>query len=182
MAYSIEFTVGAKSIATYFLDKYAFFTRGTIKEYLNFGMTLIKESAPVGLTVLDYEIKPEYIFRLTCYNLEDTIIVVISDVTFSLTSLRCMINELLSLKIDDVTEKTLNTFIASHQDPKTFDNIARIKDQLSDVHTIMLKNIDDVLKRGEKIEDLVDKSKQLSINAKTFEKQAKKMNSCCVVQ
>jgi synaptobrevin family protein YKT6 len=43
------------------------------------------------------------------------------------------------------------------------------------------KTIDNVLERGEKLDDLVSKSQDLSSQSKVFYKQAKKTNSCCVV-
>ena len=38
-----------------------------------------------------------------------------------------------------------------------------------------------VLQRGEKLEDLVERSGELSAQSKLFYKQAKRANSCCVV-
>jgi synaptobrevin homolog YKT6 len=38
-----------------------------------------------------------------------------------------------------------------------------------------------VLERGERLEDLVDRSGELSAQSKLFYKQAKKTNSCCAV-
>ena len=46
----------------------------------------------------------------------------------------------------------------------------------------MLHNtIESVLKRGEKLEDLVERSGELSSQSKLFYKQAKKANGCCAV-
>ncbi len=38
-----------------------------------------------------------------------------------------------------------------------------------------------VLNRGEKLEDLVERSGELSAQSKLFYKQAKKANGCCAV-
>ena len=43
------------------------------------------------------------------------------------------------------------------------------------------KTIDSVLERGVKLDNLVDKSNDLSAQSKMFYKQAKKTNSCCVI-
>lgn len=40
---------------------------------------------------------------------------------------------------------------------------------------------DQVLQRGEKLDDLVAKSSDLSAQSKAFYKTAKKQNSCCIV-
>lgn len=42
-----------------------------------------------------------------------------------------------------------------------------------------MKNIDQMLDNNEKLEDLVSKSNDLSIQSKTFAKKSKEMNSCC---
>ena len=52
---------------------------------------------------------------------------------------------------------------------------------LPQTKVILHKNMEDLLDRGEKLDDLVSKSEGLSSSAKMFYKQAKKTNSCCVV-
>lgn len=44
-----------------------------------------------------------------------------------------------------------------------------------------VQTLDQVLERGQKLDDLVDKSADLSAQSKMFYKQAKKTNSCCVI-
>jgi synaptobrevin family protein YKT6 len=43
------------------------------------------------------------------------------------------------------------------------------------------KTIDSVLERGVKLDNLVERSNDLSAQSKMFYKQAKKTNSCCVI-
>jgi synaptobrevin homolog YKT6 len=43
------------------------------------------------------------------------------------------------------------------------------------------KTIDAVLERGVKLDDLVERSDDLSKQSKLFYKQARKTNSCCVI-
>lgn len=45
----------------------------------------------------------------------------------------------------------------------------------------MIKTMESMLDRGEKLDELVAKSEGLSSQSKMFYKQAKKQNSCCVV-
>jgi synaptobrevin family protein YKT6 len=42
-------------------------------------------------------------------------------------------------------------------------------------------NLAQVLQRGEKLDDLVAKSSDLSAQSKMFYKSAKKQNSCCIL-
>ena len=47
------------------------------------------------------------------------------------------------------------------------------------LQVILHETIDGVLRRGEKLDALVDKSNDLSLASQMFYKQAKKTNSCC---
>lgn len=44
---------------------------------------------------------------------------------------------------------------------------------------VLHQTIDSVLRRGEKLDNLVDKSNDLSLASQMFYKQARKTNSCC---
>jgi synaptobrevin family protein YKT6 len=46
---------------------------------------------------------------------------------------------------------------------------------------LTLDSVEQVLQRGEKLDDLVAKSSDLSAQSKMFYKSAKKQNSCCIV-
>ena len=46
---------------------------------------------------------------------------------------------------------------------------------------VLHKTIDSVLARGEKLDNLVDKSTDLSLASQMFYKQAKKQNQCCAI-
>lgn len=56
-----------------------------------------------------------------------------------------------------------------------------IHHNLMEVKTIMINNIDLVLKRGEKLDDLVMKTQHLSDSSKKFYMKAKKLNKCCFI-
>ncbi|QSS67016.1 SNARE Ykt6 [Histoplasma capsulatum] len=61
------------------------------------------------------------------------------------------------------------------------DRITGIQDQLDDVKRVMHKTIDEALRKGEKLDSLIAKSDNLSMQSRAFAAQAKKQNSCCVV-
>ena len=52
---------------------------------------------------------------------------------------------------------------------------------LDETRDVLHNTIDSVLQRGEKLEDLVERSGELSAQSKLFYKQAKKANGCCAV-
>lgn len=75
----------------------------------------------------------------------------------------------------------LKDYIVKYQDPQQADSIMKIQKELDETKIVLHKTIESVLERGEKIDDLVQKSDGLSAQSKMFYTQAKKQNSCCVV-
>jgi synaptobrevin family protein YKT6 len=59
------------------------------------------------------------------------------------------------------------------------DKITQVNIALDEVKEIMTRNIEEVLKRGDKIDDLIKKSAELSDDAKKFKDNAAKLNSIC---
>ncbi len=71
--------------------------------------------------------------------------------------------------------------IVLYQDPHEADKILRIQRELDETKIVLHKTIDSVLARGEKLDNLVDKSTDLSLASQMFYKQAKKQNQCCTM-
>lgn len=72
-------------------------------------------------------------------------------------------------------------YLQKYQDPSEADKVTKIQKDLDETTQILHKTIDSVLERGVKLDNLVDKSNDLSAQSKLFYKQAKKTNSCCVI-
>jgi synaptobrevin family protein YKT6 len=86
------------------------------------------------------------------------------------------------MKLKDIEDKTqLTTLFYESSDPSKIDTIEKIHKDLRELKTVMHKNIESVLMRGEKIETLIMKTEALSENSKRFYVTAKKMNSCCII-
>lgn len=75
----------------------------------------------------------------------------------------------------------LDGYIRKYQDPKQADTIMRVQQELDETKIVLHKTIESVLQRGEKLDDLVARSDQLSSSSKMFARQAKKTNSCCLL-
>jgi synaptobrevin family protein YKT6 len=73
-------------------------------------------------------------------------------------------------------------YIQKYQNPAEADKVTKIQRDLDETTQILHKTIDSVLERGIKLDNLVEKSSDLSAQSKLFYKQAKKTNSCCVIQ
>jgi len=65
------------------------------------------------------------------------------------------------------------------QAPVQADKLTKIQQDLDETKIILHKTIESVLDRGEKLDQLVDKSNDLSLASQMFYKQARKTNSCC---
>jgi len=75
----------------------------------------------------------------------------------------------------------LESYLVKYQDPAAADKVTKIQKDLDDTTQILHKTIDSVLERGVKLDNLVERSNDLSQQSKMFYKQAKKTNSCCVI-
>lgn len=78
-----------------------------------------------------------------------------------------------------VNFSTLPAYLAKYQDPREGDKLTKMQDDLDETKIILKNTIEAVLERGEKLDDLVVKSEELSYQSKAFYKTAKKTNSCC---
>jgi len=75
----------------------------------------------------------------------------------------------------------IQTYLQKYQDPRQADAIMKVQAELDETKIILHKTIESVLQRGEKLDNLVDRSNALSVQSKMFYKTAKKQNSCCVI-
>ena len=158
------------------LDSFSIFARGTIKEYLNFGSQLVKDRVKDNLTVIFHEFNKDFTCKIACYKTDDITIILISNKDFQMASFRYIINVLLK---ERVAQQFLDNFIRAYQNPKTFDKITRVQDEIAQVKEILINDIDKLLERGEKIEDLIILSQNMSDHAKLFAKRSKKLNEWC---
>lgn len=82
---------------------------------------------------------------------------------------------------ESVAFPPIDDYIAKYQDPASADKVTKIQKDLDETTQILHKTIDSVLERGVKLDNLVERSDDLSKQSKMFYKQAKKTNSCCVI-
>lgn len=75
----------------------------------------------------------------------------------------------------------LSSLLIAYQDPTKVEKIEAIKKELDETIHVTIKTMDQMLDRGEKMEDLIDRTNDLSDATKEFMVETKKMNSCCVI-
>lgn len=170
----------------------SFFQRGAVKEFLNFHSRLVASKASSNQHL---QIKLE---KGICYvvatseKICGTMICdeeypqrVAIELLVNLTEEFIKVKNQKNINLAEYTKDTeinmpyIQTIIKDWQNPSEKDTILKLQGQLSEVQDIMKQNINELLKREENLESLMEKSKDLSASSVTYYKTAKKTNSCC---
>jgi synaptobrevin family protein YKT6 len=180
------------------LYKFSFFTRRYVREFIIFTSREITKRITNRPTCTSHTIKDTDInvnfYSFKSPNGYSIVLLTIHDynqrIAFELLD---KINNLLCeqfnneiIKINNNTDvnvhiDTINNLFTKYQNPNEVDKILIVKDKLDDVKELMIQNIDKLLIRGEKIEDLIEQSNDLSNISKGFSRETKKLNRCCII-
>jgi synaptobrevin family protein YKT6 len=177
------------------LTSFGYFSRGTIAEHLRFaGRTVVGRTKPGSRQTVGLKDNP---FVVHSYVRHDNLAgCIISDedypqrVAFTLLNKFMMDyeSEAKSNGIDWTNQTADNsnsesermaTDLATYQNPTEADKLSKISKELDEIKDIMHHNIDEVLKRGETLDSLMERSQDLSATSVTFYKRAKQQNQCC---
>ncbi len=90
-------------------------------------------------------------------------------------------HHLLMLTKQILAYKLADTIVENFEYIKTMQKINNINNQVNNIKYILINNIELLFKRGEKIEDLIIKSKYLSDKSRDYFIKSKKLNSCCII-
>ncbi|KAN0131718.1 Longin-like domain containing protein [Lactarius tabidus] len=173
------------------LSSFSFYQKGSVGEFMSFFTKTVAERTPQGAR----QSVQENNYTAHVYNrggAEQLAAVIITDHEYPVRPAFSLLSKLL----DDFTAKVpqssfsnssaisfpdINTYIQKYQDPRHADNIMRVQQELDETKIVLHKTIESVLQRGEKLDNLVERSTALSAQSKMFYKTAKKQNSCCSV-
>jgi synaptobrevin family protein YKT6 len=175
------------------LTKFSYFQRKTVREFIKFHSRVI-----VGRTAKGQRQSvavEQNVGKCHCYvNTNGLAGAVLADADYPLRVAFTLLNEAMRQfeakqgnKWNSVEADTVFDFpegeqlLAKFQDPSEADKITKIEKELDEVKGIVIKSMDDILKRGEAIESLMQKSEDLSQVSYQFYKTAKKNNQCCQV-
>ncbi|XP_064556102.1 synaptobrevin homolog YKT6 [Drosophila montana] len=171
------------------LQSFSFFQRGTVNEFMTFASKTIVERTQ---SALRQSVKQDAYMCHVYVRADNLAGVLIADHEYPHRVAHTLITKILddfAAKVSadqwqNGTEATiafdsLPAFLAKYQDPKEADPITKMQTDLDETKIILKNTIESVLERGEKLEDMVTKSEQLSMQSKAFYKTAKKTNSCC---
>mmetsp|Transcript_10770 Transcript_10770/g.14898 ORF Transcript_10770/g.14898 Transcript_10770/m.14898 type:complete len:202 (+) Transcript_10770:103-708(+) len=172
------------------LSNFSYFTRSTIREHLTFALrTVAQRTKPgfrqtVGLKDIEFVCHVHVRSNGICG-------LVVSDEEYPVRVAFSMITDLVNKymkeesKWQEITKDVeaspefMQTALEKYQDPKEADKVLKIQQTVDEIKNIMHKNIDDILKRGETLDALMEKSNDLSSTSVAFFKTAKKQNQCC---
>ncbi|KZV70124.1 snare protein YKT6 [Peniophora sp. CONT] len=173
------------------LSSFSFLQRGSVGEFMTFFSKTVADRTQQG----QRQTVQENNYTAHVYNrggAEQLAGVIITDHEYPVRPAFSLVTKLL----DDFAAKVpqsqfsspgsinfpeINTYLQKYQDPRHADNIMRVQAELDETKIILHKTMESVLQRGEKLDDLVDRSQALSMQSKMFYKTAKKQNSCCTV-
>ncbi|KAF2815400.1 synaptobrevin [Mytilinidion resinicola] len=187
-----------------FLKSYAYFSQSTVGQFMTFTADCAVKTAkivhpndPVERSVVE-EKDPKYNVFLHWNRSGDNggfVAVLIADDEYPQRVAHQLLNKVAEEFIvkhpkrtwEHATSNTtlpfpeLNTYIVDWQKPEKADAITRIQKELDETKIVLHQTIESVLERGQRIDELVAKSDNLSAQSKLFFKTAKNQNSCCVV-
>ncbi|TRY88145.1 hypothetical protein DNTS_029451 [Danionella cerebrum] len=72
-------------------------------------------------------------------------------------------------------------FTLLDKNPREADAMTKVQAELDETKIILHNTMESLLERGEKLDDLVQKSEHLGNQSKAFYKTARKQNSCCEI-
>mmetsp|Transcript_4277 Transcript_4277/g.8475 ORF Transcript_4277/g.8475 Transcript_4277/m.8475 type:complete len:202 (-) Transcript_4277:273-878(-) len=172
------------------LSCFSYFTRSTIREHLSFALrTVASRTKPgfrqtVGLKDIEFvchvHVRSNNIVGLVVADEEYPVRVAFSMITDIVNKYIQAVPKWQEIKTDQNAEpEFMKEALEKYQNPKEADKVLKIQQTVDEIKSIMHKNIDDILKRGETLDALMEKSNDLSSTSVAFFKTAKKQNQCC---
>ncbi|XP_056096685.1 synaptobrevin homolog YKT6 isoform X2 [Rhinichthys klamathensis goyatoka] len=161
--------------AAYDLSSFSFFQRSSVQEFMTFTSALIVERSPLGSRASVKE--QEYLCHVYVRN-DNLGGVVIADGEYP--SRVCF--TLLDKVLDEFSRQVNSIdWPSGSQNPREADAMTKVQAELDETKIILHNTMESLLERGEKLDDLVQKSEHLGNQSKAFYKTARKQNSCCEV-
>jgi synaptobrevin family protein YKT6 len=152
-------------VSTFNVNTFGWFEQKTVKEFLTFSSKLLGKNRDATNIILNNG------WWGWCYPFSDKTVVMISDPEYPERYKRLIIREILNIDYN-VTELIMRDFSKN-------DKLGNIQRQLDETKKTMTVTIESLLERGEKLDDLIEKSSELSLQSKIFYRESKKHNRCC---
>jgi len=176
------------------LDNFGYFERRGVRQLLVFSARTVTERTTLN-TRQSVEAEENVKATVHVYVRADGLSsVIISDSEYPMRVAHTLLTKILDEFTDSyppsawssMTEEAarmpkLGEMLKKYQVPSEADPLMRLQKDLDETKSILKNTLANVLDRGEKIDDLVARSNDLSIESKAFYKTAKKTNRCCTL-
>ncbi|KAG5349993.1 palmitoyltransferase [Termitomyces sp. Mn162] len=169
------------------LSSFSFYQKGSVGEFMTFFSKTVAERTPQG----QRQSVQENNYTAHVYNrggADQLAAVIIADQEYPVRPAFSLLTKLLDEFTAQIPQSSfdnpasinfpsINTYIQKYQDPRQADTIMRVQQELDETKIVLHKTIESVLQRGEKLDNLVDRSNALSAQSKMFYKTAKKVRT-----
>lgn len=175
--------------AAYELSSFGFFQRSGVREFMAFTAEVLVERTRVG----QRQSVKEQDYRCHVYVRSDSLAcVIIADHDYPPRVCFTLMNKILEMFASDFPQSSweqpasdlsyppLESFLKKYQDPKEADPILKVQNDLDETKIVLHETIEQLLERGEKLDDLVLKTDKLSGTSKAFYREAKG-GTCCSI-
>jgi synaptobrevin homolog YKT6 len=174
------------------LSKISFFQRSSAKEFIRFhARTVVSRTQVNSRQTVQFESNlgkcysfvkargPQLLGCAVITDLEYPMRVAFGLSMEVLTAFENKFPAKLVLKDETVDFPDGDKLMAQFQNPAEADKMSKITRELEEVRNIVIKSMDDLMKRGETLDTLMQKSNDLSEMSRQFYRTAKKNNQCC---
>lgn len=171
------------------LSSFGFFQRNSVGEFMRFTAKMVVERSELASRSSFQE--KDYLCHV--YIRSDRLAgVVISDHEYPHRVAHTLLSRILEEFSDTVPSmrwptlndgqapyNKLDQYLVKFQNPKEADAMTKLQTEIDETKVILYDAISGILERGEKLDQLVEKSEELSMQSKLFYKTARKTNQCC---
>jgi len=177
------------------LSSFNYFSRNSASEFMTFTSRIIAQRTKAG----SRQSVQQQEYMCHCYVRTDNLAgVILADNEYASRIAYTLISKLLEefikcnqfwIEYNDIPTRNtcekfpdLKVWLEKYQDPQKADSLCRVQRELDETKVVLHQTLEGLLNRGEKLDDLVNRSEMLSSSSKAFYTTAKKTNSwCCTI-
>lgn len=153
------------------LSAVGYFERKALVEFTKFSSKTIYERTNVGRHTI---VQGDYLIHVAKMN-DNRSCIIITDIEYPERVAQVFASE----NINKGDEMVIDW--ETIQDPSKIDKVFKIQTELDDTMIVLHDTIEKVLERGEKLDDIVKRSSELSTQSKLFYTATRKNNRCCLI-
>uniref|UniRef100_A0AC35TS78 GDP-Man:Man(3)GlcNAc(2)-PP-Dol alpha-1,2-mannosyltransferase n=1 Tax=Rhabditophanes sp. KR3021 TaxID=114890 RepID=A0AC35TS78_9BILA len=150
-----------------FIERSTIPSRSSVKEQEYWCHAYVRSDGLSGVCITDDEYQQRVAFTMLSKVLEDFLSHVPESKWATVT------------KTDDCKYEGLKAHLTRWQNPSEADALTKVQEEVEETKIVLHETINSILTRGEKLDDIIKASEDLSEQSKMFFTTAKKMNKCC---